>query len=250
MMKTFFQVLLMLVWVGAAVIVSQLVVGNLMLCFMDVKTFTLPVWSAVYSALSYILALLLVILIPAKFLKKVKPEAKNGVFWPTNRNELGLKGSPTWVDIGLAPIGFIVSLILAGGLTALFNVFPWFNAEEVQELSFSVYVAGFDRIIAFLILVVVAPVAEELIFRGWLYGRLRSKLLKRMPEAASMLLSIFLVSLLFGVVHMQWNVGVSVFALSVVLCGLREITGTIYAGILTHMIKNGVAFYLLYVLGV
>ena len=41
----------------------------------------------------------------------------------------------------------------------------------------------------------------------------------------------------------------NVFALSVALCVLREITGTIYAGILTHMIKNGVAFYLLYVMG-
>ena len=50
--------------------------------------------------------------------------------------------------------------------------------------------------------------------------------------------------------HFQWNVGVNVFALSVVLCALREITGTIYAGILTHMIKNGVAFYLLYLVGI
>ena len=68
-------------------------------------------------------------------------------------------------------------------------------------------------------------------------------------EALSMTISILLVSLLFGVVHMQWNVGVNVFALSVVLCGMREITGTIYAGILTHMLKNGIAFFLLYVFG-
>ena len=65
-----------------------------------------------------------------------------------------------------------------------------------------------------------------------------------------MVISIFLVSLLFGIVHLQWNVGVNVFAMSIVLCGLREITGTVYAGILTHMIKNGVAFYLLYILGI
>ena len=57
-------------------------------------------------------------------------------------------------------------------------------------------------------------------------------------------------SILFGVVHMQWNVGVNVFAMSVVLCGLREITGTIYSGILVHMIKNGLAFYYLYILGI
>ena len=104
--------------------------------------------------------------------------------------------------------------------------------------------------VAFIILVVVAPVAEELIFRGWLYGKLRPMLSAKMSDAASMTISIFLVSLLFGIVHMQWNVGVNVFAMSIVLCGLREITGTIYAGILMHMVKNGVAFWLLYILGI
>ena len=101
-----------------------------------------------------------------------------------------------------------------------------------------------------MILVVVAPIAEELIFRGWLYGKLRLLLSSKLSNNASMILSIILVSVLFGMVHMQWNVGVNVFALSVVLCGLREITGTIYAGILAHMLKNGIAFYLLYILGI
>lgn len=71
-----------------------------------------------------------------------------------------------------------------------------------------------------------------------------------MSNKASMAVSTLLTSLLFGIVHLQWNVGVTVFALSVVLCAMREITGTTYAGILTHMIKNGVAFYMLFILGV
>ena len=65
-----------------------------------------------------------------------------------------------------------------------------------------------------------------------------------------MIISILLVSLLFGIVHLQWNVGVNVFAMSIVMCLMREITGTIHAGILMHMLKNGIAFYLLFVLGV
>ena len=166
-----------------------------------------------------------------------------------SRDDLGLRGTPTWTDIGLAPVGFIISTLLAAGLVAVFNIFPWFDAGQTQEVGFSVYLAGIDRVVAFIILVVVAPIAEELIFRGWLYGKLRPMLSVRMSDRASMLISIFLVSLLFGIVHLQWNVGVNVFAMSIVLCGLREITGTVYAGILTHMIKNGVAFYLLYILG-
>ena len=36
---------------------------------------------------------------------------------------------------------------------------------------------------------------------------------------------------------------------SIAFIVLREITGTIYAGVLTHMLRNGVAFYYLYVIG-
>ena len=217
-----------------------------------------PVPTALYSALSYIIALIWILFATPRITTKLKitNRRKTGDHYDKTasdvmgRNDLGLSGMPTWTDIGLAPVGFIVATILAAGLVAIFNIFPWFDAEQAQEVGFSIYVTGFDRIIAFVILVLVAPIAEELIFRGWLYGKLRPMLSERMSNAASIAISIFLVSLLFGIIHLQWNVGVNVFAMSVVLCGLREVTGTIYAGILMHMIKNGVAFYLLYVLGI
>ena len=59
--------------------------------------------------------------------------------------------------------------------------------------------------------------------------------------------AILIVSLLFGLVHGQWNVGVVVFTMSIAMCLIRELTGTIWGGILVHMIKNGLAFYALYV---
>ena len=254
------KVLLLLIWVAAAVIVAQLIVGYLMLWILGREAFAQPVPTAIYSALSYILALLWIIFVTPKITVKFKnkKELNNNKrkldskfsSKAMGRDDLGLHGTPTWTDIGLAPVGFILSTLLAAGLVAIFNLFPWFDAGQAQEIGFSVYLTGLDQVIAFIIIVVVAPIAEELIFRGWLYGKLRPMLSEKMPDRVSMMISILLVSLLFGIVHMQWNVGVNVFAMSIVLCGLREITGTIYAGILTHMIKNGVAFYLLYILGI
>jgi membrane protease YdiL (CAAX protease family) len=99
-----------------------------------------------------------------------------------------------------------------------------------------------DRIMGFFAVAIVAPIIEEIIFRGWLYGKIRSRL--------NMIASILIVSLLFGLIHRQWNLGLNTFVTSIVLCGLREMTGTIYSGIIVHMIKNGIAFYLVYVMGV
>ena len=244
-----FKAILLVIWVAAVVIAIQLIVGNIMLWILGREAFLGPVPTAIYSALSYIIALLIIIFVTPKLIaKKTKNKKKPSKI--ANRNDLGLRGLPTWTDIGLAPVGFVMSLILAAGLVAIFNLFPWFDAEQTQDVGFSTYIFGFDRVIAFLVLVVVAPIAEELIFRGWLYGKLRPMLSEKMPDTASMIISIFLVSLLFGIIHLQWNVGVNVFAMSVVLCGLREITGTIYAGVLVHILKNGLAFYLLYVLGI
>ena len=223
--------LALLIWVAAAIIASEFLLGSLLSLILGPEKFSQPVWTAVYSALSYSLALFLIIFVPWKIFKK----------WRTDRKELGLKGFPTWTDIGLAPVGFIVSLLIAALLVAIFSLFPWFNAEEAQDVGFNYLSSGGDRIIAFITLVIVAPIAEEIIFRGWLYGKLRAR--------TNMIVSMLLVSLLFGIIHFQWNVGVNVFAMSIVLCGLREITGTIYSGIIMHMLKNGIAFFLIYVIG-
>jgi membrane protease YdiL (CAAX protease family) len=93
--------------------------------------------------------------------------------------------------------------------------------------------------LAFVTLVVVAPIAEEIIFRGYMYGKLK----KFVPIWVAILAT----SLLFGAVHGAWNLAIDTFALSIVLCSLREFTGNIWASILLHMVKNGIAFYILFI---
>jgi membrane protease YdiL (CAAX protease family) len=226
-----------------SLVACQFVVSYVIITIVDVvglerEVLSEPVWNAVFAAVVYMLCLLLTILVPWKVLKM-----------KTNREELGLLGLPTWTDIGLAPVGFAAYFVVGISVMVLLSmVFPGVNWDQAQEVGFENLFLVSDKIFAFIALVVLAPVAEEIIFRGWLYGKVRTK--------ASAWVGILAVSVLFGLLHLgfnvealQWNVAINIFCMSIVLCVLREITGTIYSGIVLHMLKNGVAFYLLFVVG-
>lgn len=245
-------------WVFASLYISQLAIGYSMLFILGPDKFVQPAPTAIYTALSYIIAMILIMLLPTIVYRKWKSrnlktkgtEKTDKEAIPIlTREEIGLKGLPTWADIGLAVLGFIAYMFIGAGLLYLFSNFTWFNADEAQDVGFSIYISGIDRVIAFLALVVVAPIAEEIIFRGWFYDKVKRKVSEGFSSTVSMIVSALVISLVFGLVHMQWNVGVDVFAMSIILCGLRELTGTIYAGIIVHMIKNGLAFFILYVIG-
>lgn len=158
----------------------------------------------------------------------------------TNKRELGLWRLPNWADIGLAPVGFMLYFLLSAlMLYVAALLLPGFDSNQVQETGFGAISQRYEYILAFMTLVVAAPIAEEVLFRGYLYGKLRKN--------APMWLAALVTSLVFGAIHGQWNVAVDVFALSIILCILREVTGSIWAGILLHMMKNGIAFYLLFI---
>ncbi|MDB5165394.1 MAG: rane protein of unknown function [Candidatus Saccharibacteria bacterium] len=158
----------------------------------------------------------------------------------TSRVDLGLTTLPTWMDIILAPAGAVIYLLASGIFITLFAVaFPQIDLQQTQDVGFQNLANYSQYLLAFLTLVVLAPVAEEVLFRGYLYGKLR----KHAPIWLAMLVT----AVLFGAAHGQWNVAIDTFALSLVMTSLREITGSIWAGILLHMMKNGLAFYLLFI---
>ncbi len=233
--KTLIEVIGMSAWVLIVLYGVQYLLAMMLVRLVGYEWLTGVLGTTVYSALVYALALAVVIWVPQRVRET----------WRTSREEMGLKDLPTWTDLGLAPVGLVVSLALGVGLVAAMGaLFPSIDIAEAQELGgFENLVSLADRLMAFVSLVVIAPIAEELIFRGWLYGKLRAKLSGRFAMITAMLI----VSVLFGLVHGQWNVGVTVFAMSLVSCALREITGTAYAGILLHILKNCVAFALMFV---
>ena len=218
---------LMALWVGVVLIGVQYALAYLISAMhLQVSEIVLQ---TIFSALVYVVALLVIIFVPWKLLKM-----------KTTREELGMRGLPTWTDLLLAPIAFIVFLIASGFIMAVMQaIMPSIDWTQEQDVGFNNIISNLDFVLTFLSLVVIAPIAEEIIFRGWLYGKMRRKM--------SAVPAILIVSLLFGLVHGQWNVGVVVFTMSIAMCLIRELTGTIWGGILVHMIKNGLAFYALYV---
>ena len=224
-----------LVWSGWAVgafIVVQLVLGSLLRAMLDAGWFAgvnTVVISTVSVAAAYLVALAVILVVP-RWLAGLT----------TSRAELGLGRLPSWLDIGLAPVGLIVYYITSAVLMLVVTqVVDGFDPTQVQNIGFDGLMGRSEYILAFVALVVLAPVAEEVLFRGYLYTRLR----RLVPWWATALI----VSALFGVAHGQWNVALDTFVLSLFLCGLREITGSVWPTILVHMMKNGLAYYLLFV---
>lgn len=244
----------LILWALISLIAAQFIVGYLMVLVIRRENILNPVPTAIFSVLSYLLAFCLIVFLPPLVFNGLKKDNKK----PKDRKKtkfvtlktLGIDGWVTWTDIGLSIGGLVVYFILGAILLNIFSVFPWFNVEQNQDIIFNKNIYGFDRMLAFITLVVIAPIAEELVFRGYLYGRMREKFSQVTTQLTAAIIASLLVSILFGIVHLQWNVGVNVFALSLVACAMREFTGTIYAGILLHMIKNGLAFYFLFVLGI
>jgi membrane protease YdiL (CAAX protease family) len=116
---------------------------------------------------------------------------------------------------------------------------PWIDTEQTQDIGFDNLTQPAEYLIAFFALVIIPPIAEELLFRGYLFGRLR--------ERFGFWFTTIVVSIVFGIVHMQWNVGIDVAVLSIFLCYLREHTGSIWASMVLHGIKNGLAYVLLFI---
>ncbi len=226
------EYLLLCAWVWVCLEVSQYIVQGAvkLLTFWGVDfSAHMALAQTVFSAIVYAICLAITIALPWLLLGE-----------KTTRDELGLRGLFTWTDIGLGVAGFVVSMIAIFIVTAVVSIiFPWFDANEAQDVGFSNLSGFWDMMFAFVTLVVIAPLCEEIIFRGWLYGKLRARTWA-MP-------AIILTSILFGIAHGQWNVGVTVAVMSVVMCLIREMTGTIWGGLIIHMLKNGLAYYVLFV---
>lgn len=87
--------------------------------------------------------------------------------------------------------------------------------------------------VAVVVLAVLAPVAEELVFRGLLYGWLRGFL--------PFVLTAILTAVLFGLAHGELAHAIAAGILGLALAAIREYSGSLWPAIVAHVVNNFVA---------
>lgn len=146
--------------------------------------------------------------------------------------QFGLRYTPPWRAVGLILLALVASLIFAAIWTELVQSEPDKVLEKLGAKE------GAALLIASAALTcVVAPICEEVLFRGFIFTSLRNW---RGPWPAAVL-----TALLFGLVHATSAPGADLLplaALGFLLCVLYRATGSLYPCIAAHAINNSIAF--------
>ncbi len=148
----------------------------------------------------------------------------------------GLMAYPAYLIIYLIAIGLVTHFV--HGL----------NLNQAQNIGFNSVHGNTQLVLTFISLVILPPIAEELLFRGLLFEGLK----KSMPVVYAGLLT----SLIFAAAHLPeggggslfWVGALDIFSLSLVLVYLKQKTKSLWPGIFLHAIKNAIAFIYLFVL--
>lgn len=156
---------------------------------------------------------------------------------------------PKWSDpfLGLAaiPVYFILYLLAVNVIT---HFDPSLNVNQQQEIGFNGVQGGLQLTLAFISLVILPAVTEEIMVRGFLYSSMK----KAMPTVYAVIFT----SALFASAHLPeggpsgplYIAAIDTFTLSLVLIYLREATGNLWASMTLHAAKNTIAFVSLFAL--
>jgi len=183
-------------------------------------------------------------------------------------------------DMGWLVLGVIAYFILLVITITLASKIPGYNADQAQNIGYA-NAAGWQLGLAFIGLVILPPLAEEMLFRGFLYRGLAAKwkplIIIIIGAIIAIIFAIYskyvdslivagftlvaaalgrlnkkigaalVASGLFALVHFQWNVAVDVFILSLIMIALLEKTKNLWVCVCLHALKNGLAFLTLFV---
>jgi membrane protease YdiL (CAAX protease family) len=138
------------------------------------------------------------------------------------------------VTVAIFTVVILVCVNLVASLSASWLQSFWPNLEPQETVKAFQQSDGYGlKILVILLAVVIAPLAEETLFRGFVYG-----VLKRYTDAPFAALAS---SLMFAIIHMHIGSMLPLWMLAVLLCFAYEITGCLLVPMLLHAIFNGVS---------
>jgi membrane protease YdiL (CAAX protease family) len=162
-----------------------------------------------------------------------------GVVWYyLNKYKVG------WSAVGWRKVSIWKSLAYLGGILLFFIVVsnlllllvqvlvPGFNANQAQTGDQTI--ASGSHSLAIIALVLLPPILEETIFRGFLFAALA----KRWGMVWGAIIS----SAIFGIAHWQANISLYTFVLGLLLCFMYVRLKSIVPGIFVHMLNNYLAY--------
>ena len=143
-------------------------------------------------------------------------------------------GRMAWPALGLRPTGWRPLVLGALGTLALSVVVSQSGLQpEGMKQALNVSAQPAQLLAALLVMAVLAPLVEELVFRGLLYGWLES----RWGSTVAFIVS----SLAFAAAHYEWKHIVLVLPLGLLFGYLRRRTNSLVPSLVAHMANNGVA---------
>lgn len=133
-------------------------------------------------------------------------------------------------------VGYLVITVIVVTGLEVFDTGVDFQAQ--QEIGFLEASTAFEMSLAFIALVLLAPFAEEIVFRGVLLPAFSKKL--------GLITAVILTSILFGILHPPVNamIGIGIFAIFLAL--IYAFTYSIWPAIMLHSLKNLLAFIALF----
>jgi membrane protease YdiL (CAAX protease family) len=177
-----------------------------------------------------VLALESILVVPAWFWGP----RKYGQGWAS----LGLHAFPVVKTLVLALISLPLMLLINAGWELVRRQLGWAGQPNYLPLFGG---GPLGLALALLIGGVIAPIAEEIFFRGYLYAGLRSRL--------GLGWGLVLSALLFAVLHVIPGVIPPIFLLGLILATVYEYSGSLWPAILLHSAINTLAFVAAYLTG-
>ena len=184
------------------------------------------------SVLGFVLSAIVLdgALVAAVYLRVVRPGI---IAW----RDMGLSRASlphTWpLGLAAAPALFVLIVAVELGVRALgvrqtqLDSLEWLRSVPPWQFGFVAFAVA-----------VLAPIAEEIYFRGYVF--------RAYAEQKGLAQAYLFSSLLFAVVHLNVQAFLPIFVVGLFLGYLYQRTGSILPGIIAHAFNNAVAFAVLY----